>query len=87
MSKIFNFLILILIAIFFFNIFNYYSSSINQNYKKFNRLNIDQILENKISNLPVLENDTNNVIDFNNDLENEIKNKKKRNYWDLLKIK
>ncbi len=87
MSKIFNFLILILITLFFLNIFNYYSSSHNQNYKKLNRLNIDQILEKKISNLPVLENDTNNVIDFNNDLENEIKNKKKRNYWDLLKIK
>ena len=39
----------------------------------------------KISNLPVLGNDTNNVIEFNNTITSEIKNKKSRSFWNLLK--
>jgi len=87
MNKIINLLVIILIFLFFFNIFNYYSS--NQNIKNINlkRLNIQKILKDKTSNLPVLENDTKNVIEFNSSFSEEIKSNEQRNFWNLLKIK
>ena len=87
MNKIINLFIVILIFLFFFNIFNYYSS--NQNIRNINlkRLNIQKILKDKTSNLPVLENDTKNVIEFNSSFSEEIQNNEQRNFWNLLKIK
>ena len=87
MNKIINLFIVILIFLFFFNIFNYYSS--NQNIKNINlkRLNIQKILKDKTSNLPVLENDTKNVIEFNSSFSEELQNNEQRNFWNLLKIK
>ena len=87
MYKIINLFFVVLIFLFFFSIYNYYSS--NKNIKNINlkRLNIEEILKNKTLNLPVLKNDTNNVIEFNSSFSNEIKSKDKRNCWDLLKIK
>ena len=87
MYKIINLFFVILILLFFFNIYNYYSS--NKNIKNMNlkRLNIEEILENKTSNLPVLRNDTNNVIEFNSSFSEEIKIEEQRNFWNLLKIK
>ena len=87
MEKIFNIFLSILILIFFFNIYKFYSSSKNLNSKDFNRNNIDQIINTKISNLPTLKNDTDNVIEFNDGFSNEIKNDKPRNFWNLLKFK
>jgi len=52
-----------------------------------NRSNIEEILKNKISNLPILENDTQNVIEFNSSFSEEIKNNEPRSFWDLLKLK
>ena len=63
------------------------NNSYNFNTKEFNRKNIDQIINYKISNLPVLNDDTNNIINFNDGYSNEIKNDKPRNFWDLLKSK
>ncbi len=77
----------LIIITFTFTIYKYYSSNKNINIKDYNRSNIDQILKNKISNLPVLENDTENVIEFNNSLESEINDTKKRSFWDLIKNK
>ena len=87
MNKIINLFIVILIFLFFFNIVNYYSSS--QNIKDINlkRSNIQEILKDKTSNLPVLENDTKNVIEFNSSFSEEIQNNEQRNFWNLLKIK
>ena len=51
-----------------------------------NRSNIEEIINNKISNIPILENDTNNVIEFNSSFSQEIKDNKKRSFWDLLKM-
>ena len=76
-----------IIIYFIFVILSYYSSNKNINAKRFNRSNIDQILKEKITDLPVLVSDTNNVIEFNNSLENEINSNKKRSFWDLLKNK
>ena len=65
MSKILDIFFGILILIFFFNIYSFYSSNNNLESKEFNRSNIDQIINKKISNLPILKNDTDNVIEFN----------------------
>ena len=85
MLKILSIFFLILVIIFFGSIFKYYSSNINIKNKEFNRNNIDQILNDKISNLPILKNDTDNVIEFNDGFSNEIKNDKPRSFWNLLK--
>ena len=87
MSKIFNIFLSILIIIFFFNIYRFYSSNKNLESKEFNRSNINQIINMKISNLPILKNDTENVIEFNDGFFNKIKNENLRSFWDLLKFK
>ena len=76
---------LLAIICFIFTIYKYYSSNININIKDYNRSNINEILKNKITNLPILANDTNNIIEFNNSIENKTNDKKKRSFWNLLK--
>ena len=85
MIKALNIFMVLLIIIFIFSISNYYFSKKNINSKNFNRSNIDQILKEKITDLPILLNDTNNVIEFNNSIESETDIKKKRSFWDLIK--
>ena len=85
MYKVLNIFMVLLICIFIFLIFKYYSSNKNLSNKNYNRLNIDQIINEKINNLPILDNDTNNVVEFNDSFEDEINNNKKRNFWDLFK--
>ncbi len=87
MIKIFNIFLGIIILIFFFNIYSFYSSNKNLESKDHNRSNINQIINKKISNLPILKNDTDNVIDFNDGFSNEIRNDKPRSFWNLLKFK
>ena len=87
MNKIFDFLFGFWIIIFFFYIYSFYSSNKNLESKEFNRSNIDQIINKKILNLPILKNDTNDVIEFNDGFSNEIKNDKIRSFWNLLKFK
>ena len=87
MYKVFNILMIIVITFFILFIYNYYSSNKNINTKSFNRLNVDQLLKEKISELPVLDNDTANVIEFNDSIETEFDNEKKRSFWNLLKNK
>ena len=87
MSKIINLFFLFFILLFFFFTFKFYSSQKNIDAKDFNRKNIDEIINQKILNLPILKNNTNNVIQFNDGYSNEIKNDKSRSFWDLLKSK
>ena len=84
--KLFNTVIFLIFIIFFVIIFKYYSSSKNMNEKNQNRLNINEIIKEKISDLPVLPNDTNNIIEFNNSLV-DTTNEKKRSFWELIKDK
>ena len=77
MIKAFNIFMVFIIFVFILSISNYYFSKKNINSKNFNRLNIDQILKEKITDLPILFNDTNNVIEFNNSIESETDIKKK----------
>ena len=86
MYKIINLFFAIIIFLFFFNIYKYYSSNKNIKNTNLNRSNIEEILKTKISNIPILENDTNNVIEFNSSFSEEIKDNKSRSFWDLLKI-
>jgi len=85
MNKIMNIFLFTIILIFFLSTYNFYSSNINIDAKEFNRLNINKIIETKITNLPILNSDTNNVIEFNDGYSNEIKNNKPRSFWNLLK--
>jgi hypothetical protein len=85
MYKLFNILILSLILFFFLNVYKYYSSSVNIEIKYSNRNNINQIINDKISDLTVLNNDTNNVIEFNDLFSTTTKEEKKRSFWQLLK--
>jgi len=87
MTKLINIFFLSLILVFFFLTYRYYSSNKNIEAKNFNRININEIINKKISNLPVLNNDTSNVIEFNDGYSNEIKNNKPRSFWNLLKTK
>tara|TARA_Y200000002_G_C22537527_1_gene602477 strand:- start:618 stop:878 length:261 start_codon:yes stop_codon:yes gene_type:complete len=85
MNKILNILMILLIVLFVFFIYKYYSSTKNIVNRDFIRSNIDKILDEKVRNLPVLSNDTNNVIQFNDSFEEDIKDEKKRSFWDLIK--
>ena len=85
MQKIVSIVFIILVIIFFGSTYKYYSSNKNIKNKVFNRNNINQLLNDKISNLPILMNDTDDVIEFNDGFSNEIKNDKPRSFWNLLK--
>jgi hypothetical protein len=85
MQKFVSIFFLILVIMFFGTTYKFYSSNKNIKDKEFNRNNIDQILNDKISNLPILKNDTDNVIEFNDGFSNEIKKDKPRSFWNLLK--
>ena len=85
MTKVINFLFLILVLIFFSLTYRYYSSNKNIEAKNFNRSNINEIINTKVFNLPVLNDDTSNVIEFNDGYTKEIKNEKPRSFWNLLK--
>ena len=85
MQKIVSIVFIILVIVFFGSTYKYYSSNKNIKNKEFNRNNINQLLNDKISNLPILKNDTDNVIEFNDGFSNEIKNDKSRSFWNLIK--
>lgn len=87
MSKVANIIFLLLVLTFFLATYKYYSSNKNTQIKNFNRNNINDIINSKVSNLPILKNDTSDVIEFNDGFTNEIKHEKSRSFWDLLKSK
>ena len=87
MVKVINIFIIALVISFFIITYKFYSSSKNIEKKNYNRNNIDEIINNKISNLPILDNDTDDVIEFNDGFSNTIKNDKPRSFWNLLKSK
>ena len=82
--KVINIIMILLVISFVVSIFKYYSSKKNMTEKNYNRNNIDELLKEKILDLPIFLNDTNDVIEFNNSIEDR-NNEKKRSFWDLLK--
>ncbi len=87
MIKTLNIFFFVVIIIFFFNTSKYYYSNKNIDEKKYNRSNINEIINSKINSLPVLKNDTEKVIEFNDGYSNQINNEKPRSFWNLLKTK
>ena len=87
MFRALNIIFSILIIIFFLTVYKYYSSTKLLESRDFNRNNIDQIIKDKISDLPILDNNTNDVIIFNDSFSEELENNKTRSFWDLLKSK
>ena len=87
MYKIANILMLFFFIFFSLSTFKYYVSNTNVKTTNFNRTYVDEILKEKMLDLPILQNDTNNVIEFNDTFNNEIKEDKLRNFWNLLKFK
>ena len=85
MTKVINLIFLLLVFVFFILTYRYYSSNKNIEAKDFNRSNINEIINTKVSNIPILNNDTSNVVEFNDGYSNEIKNEKPRSFWKLLK--
>ena len=86
-KNIINFFLLLITIIFFFIIYKYYFSIQNIKNVENNRTNIEKKLEEKIINIPILKNDTDSVIEFNSGFQDEIKESKPRNFWNLLKLK
>ena len=84
MYKIWNILMMLFIIFFIYITFSIYNSNLLINKKKFNRSNIDEILKEKVSDLPILENDTSDVVEFNDTFNMDINNKK-RSFWKLFK--
>ena len=87
LKNIINFVLLTLIIIFFFITFKYYFSNENIKNISLNRDNSENILKKKIYDIPILIDNTNNIIEFNSGFNEEMKNKKPRNFWKLLQIK
>ena len=87
MNKFLNIFFFIFILIFFYSTYKFYSSNKNIQAKNYKRDNINEIINTKISNLPILTNDTENVIEFNDGFSNKLKNDKPRSFWNLLKFK
>ena len=85
MSKIIDIILFSLTIFFIFIIYKYYSSHKDNDIKIYDRSNVEQILKEKNIHLPILSNDTDNVIEFNNSLEDQLNDKKKRSFWELLK--
>lgn len=79
-----NFLFLLIVLGFFFKIFEFYNSNVYIDRIIANRGNIEKLILEKNSKIPILKNDTDNVIEFNSGFQNEEK-KLKRKFWDLFK--
>ena len=67
-------------SIFFCSYISFLLFKKNIEEKNYNRNNINEIINEKISNLPILENNTNNVIEFNDGFSNQIKDDRPRSF-------
>ena len=77
--------IFFLIIIFFYIVSIEYFSEENKQKINKNRQNINQMLIDNKKNILFLKNDTLNVIHFNSDINK--KDRTKRKFWDLIKVK
>jgi len=75
----------ILVFFFIFAIFYFYNSDINKKNDLQKNLIFHNLLKEKEESLIIVENDTNDILDFKSDVENYLKKKKKRYFWNLLK--
>ena len=83
MSKAINFIFFIIVLIFFLSTIRYYSSNTNIEKKDFNRTNINEVINKKIFDLPILNNDTSDVIKFSDGYTDK-SYEKSSSFWNLL---
>ena len=75
----------ILVFFFIFTIFYFYNSEVNKKNDLQQNIIFNDLLKEKEESLTIVENDTNDILDFKSDVNNYLKNKKKRYFWNLLK--
>ena len=84
MIRVLNIIIIILLTIFFYKVFSFYSSLNNKDLISKNRENIDNLIDDKIKDIPLFKSDTNDVIEFNSGY-NQDDDKNKKKFWNLFK--
>ena len=84
MVKVLNIIIVIFITIFFYKVFSFYNSFNNKDLISKNRENIDNLIDDKIKDIPLFKSDTNDVIEFNSGY-NQDDDKNKKKFWNLFK--
>jgi len=75
----------ILVFFLLFSIFYFYNSDLNKKNESRANITFNNLLKNKEASLTIVENDTNDILDFKSDVDNYLKKKKKRYFWNLLK--
>tara|TARA_B100001093_G_scaffold460389_1_gene474158 strand:+ start:75 stop:338 length:264 start_codon:yes stop_codon:yes gene_type:complete len=84
LKTILKLFILIFIFVLMYLLITNYLSEKNMSKIYKNRKNVDQQINEQITNLPILKNDTDNIIEYNYGFNSNNK-KIKRNFWNLLK--
>ena len=80
-KNIISFLFFLFILLFFYFVIYQYLSENNKKQINLNRLNINDSLMKKTSELSYLKNDTDDIVEYNF----ETNTKTKRSFWDLRK--
>ena len=75
----------ILLFFLLFTIFYFYNSDLNKKNDSQTNIIFNNLLKNKEASLIIVENDTHDILDFTSDVDNYLKKKKKRYFWNLLK--
>jgi len=83
--NIMKYLPTILLFFLLFTIFYFYNSDLNKKDESRTNIIFNNLLKNKEASLTILENDTDDILDFKSDVDNYLKKKKKRYFWNLLK--
>jgi len=68
-----------------FTIFYFYNSDLNKKNELRANMIFNNLLKNKETSLTIVKNDTDDILDFKSDVDNYLKKKKKRYFWNLLK--
>ena len=75
----------ILVFLFIFTVVYFYNSDFNKKNDLQKNTIFNNLLKEREESLIIVENDTNDILDFKSDVDNYLKKKKKRYFWNLLK--
>ena len=84
MIKFFNVIIIIFVIVFFYKVFSFYNSFKNKDLISKNRENINNLIDNRVKDIPFFKNYTDKVIEFNSGY-NENDDKINKKFWNLFK--
>ena len=79
-----NVIIIIFVIVFFYKVFSFYNSFKNKDLISKNRENINNLIDNRVKDIPFFKNDTDKVIEFNSGY-NENDDKINKKFWNLFK--